>query len=77
MLIPLKKLEHLGFVLNSEDMTVNLSSNKRVHISDLIQSTIQSNSLTVRDIAIVVGTLIVLELSVRPVYNELMTTFDS
>ena len=58
MLIPNKKLEHLGFVLNSEDMTVHLSDKKRTHISELIKSTITSNALTVRDIAIIVGTLI-------------------
>ena len=58
MLIPNRKLEHLGFVLNSEDMTVHLSDKKRIHISELIKSTITSNALTVRDIAIIVGTLI-------------------
>ena len=58
MLKPQTELQHLGFVLNSEHMTVSLSENKREQIVDLITSSLISDSLTIRDIAIIVGTLI-------------------
>ena len=58
MLTPNTQLEHLGFVLNSKTMTVSLSERKREHIKEIILSSLNSKSLTVRDIAKLVGTLI-------------------
>ena len=58
MLTPNTQLEHLGFVLNSKTMTVSLSERKREQIKEIILSSLNSKSLTVRDIAKLVGTLI-------------------
>ena len=58
VLIPNTQLDHLGFVLKSKDMTVSLSENKREQIIQLILSSLQSTSLTVREVAKLVGTLI-------------------
>ena len=58
MLTPNTQLEHLGFVLNSESMSISLSENKREQIIQLIRSSLHSTSLTVRDVAKLVGTLI-------------------
>ena len=57
-LTPHTQLEHLGFVLNSENMTISLSESKREQITQLILSSLHSTSLTVRDVAKLVGTLI-------------------
>ncbi|GFO27385.1 transposon ty3-i Gag-Pol polyprotein [Plakobranchus ocellatus] len=56
-LIPSQELEHLGFVLNSENMTVSLGKNKKDHIYKMI--TKLPHTMKVRTLAQIIGTLVV------------------
>ena len=58
VLVPKQELEHVGFVLNSNNMTLSLSENKKEHITQLLETNLKASLLTVRDIATIVGTLI-------------------
>ena len=40
VLVPKQELEHLGFVLNSINMTISLSENKKEHISQLLETSL-------------------------------------
>ncbi|GFN81283.1 Gag-Pol polyprotein [Plakobranchus ocellatus] len=55
-LIPSQELEHLGFVLNSENMTVSLGKNKKDHIYKMI--TKLPHTMKVRTLAQIIGTLV-------------------
>ena len=54
--IPSQVMNHLGFVLNSKDMTISLGGKKKDQIMDMINN-IQS-PVTVRYLAKIIGTLV-------------------
>ena len=56
-LIPSQKITHLGFVLDSVNMTVALSESKIAHVHDRINS-ILGKVISVRKLAQVIGTLV-------------------
>ena len=58
MLRPAQSIKHLGFILDSVNMTVSLSDEKRNHIRTLIKTLSAKDELTVREVARIVGTLI-------------------
>ena len=55
---PTQVIEHLGFMLNSCDMTVSLSDKKKEHVRQLINNVL-ANPISMRNLAQVIGTLIV------------------
>ncbi|GFO24388.1 Pol polyprotein [Plakobranchus ocellatus] len=57
-LTPSQEIHHLGFILNSEHMTVTLSGDKREHVETLINKVLLTPMITVRTLAQTVGTLI-------------------
>ena len=56
-LTPHQNIEHLGFFLDSKTMTISLGISKRDHVKLLIQQLL-SSTITVRDLAQVIGTLV-------------------
>ncbi|GFO07576.1 Gag-Pol polyprotein [Plakobranchus ocellatus] len=56
-LTPSQEIHHLGFILNSEYMTVTLSGDKREHVETLINKVLLTPMITVRTLAQTVGTL--------------------
>ena len=54
--IPVQKIEYLGFTLDSTAMTVSLTDIKQQKIKTLIDETLQSKKLKIRQIAKVLGT---------------------
>ena len=57
MMQPTKNLEHLGFILNSTDMSISLSEEKRNNIILLLSDSLKKQ-LSARDIAKITGTLV-------------------
>ena len=55
---PTTKLQHLGFIIDSENMTVSLSLNKIHKIKELLQSTLNKTFISVRQLASIIGTLV-------------------
>ena len=54
--IPVQKIEYLGFTLDSTAMTVSLTDIKQQKIKTLIDETLQSKKLKIKQIATVLGT---------------------
>ena len=55
--IPSKKVEYLGFVIDSERMVTYLSDHKKKKIYDKCQSISKKQDLKIRDVASFIGTL--------------------
>ena len=53
--LPTKIIDHLGFTINSEEMTVTMTSEKTDKISEIMKNCLQSKSHTIRQIASVIG----------------------
>ena len=58
MLAPSQTMQHLGFVLNSKDMNVSLSSEKQNKIKVLILHALNKNTISVQELASIIGSLI-------------------
>ena len=58
VLEPTQKLLHLGFILNSIEMTVSLGEEKKVRIKELLYEFLSSRRITIRLLAKIIGTLI-------------------
>ena len=54
--IPVQKIEHLGFTLDSTSMTVPFTGIKQQNIKTLIDETLQSKKLKIKQIAKLLGT---------------------
>ena len=55
VLVPTKEIEFLGFIINSNTMTVSLSSSKVEHIKNHIHSLLANKNCTIRHFANVLG----------------------
>ena len=55
---PTQSLKHLGFILNSCKMEVSLSDKKREKIVELCKQMLQKKSITIREAAKLIGTLV-------------------
>jgi len=55
---PTQRLEHLGFILDSVNMTVSLSERKRIKIKSLCNDILKQSHITVRLLAQLIGTLV-------------------
>jgi len=54
---PSKEISYLGFVINSERMTVTLTNDKKHKLKQLCTSVLQSKGLTIRKVAQLLGTI--------------------
>ena len=52
---PAKKIAHLGFIINSEDMTVTMTEEKTGKIKSLVEQTLNEETHTIRHVARVIG----------------------
>lgn len=57
-LIPSQKIEHLGFVLNSVDMTVRLTDSKTANIKATVTRILKANYPSIRNVASLIGLLV-------------------
>ena len=57
-LVPSRSLQHLGFILNSSNMSISLSEKKRLHIKELISKALKVKLLTIKELASLIGTLV-------------------
>ena len=57
-LIPSTSIQHLGFILDSCDMSISLASDKREHISKLISKVLSQQYITIQALASITGTLV-------------------
>ena len=55
--IPSKTIEYLGFVINTEDMTIRLTYAKKIVIFYMCTSLCSTNSCSIRDVAKLLGKL--------------------
>ena len=55
---PTQKITSLGFVIDSKNMTITVTSDKKQKIKDLCVETLRHNSLSIRDVAKLIGNLI-------------------
>ena len=53
--IPFKTIEYLGFVINTEDMTIRLTYAKKMVIFNMCTSLCSTNSCSIRDVAQLLG----------------------
>ena len=60
-LIPTQILTYLGFVLNSLNMTVALTDDKKVKIRDLCLQFVHGESYTIRECSAILGALVAAE----------------
>ena len=58
MLKPTQKIEHLGLILDSVNMTVSLNSDKHNNIIKLCKSMLGTENPTIRSVAKLIGTMI-------------------
>ena len=58
VLEPVQSIEHLGFVINSQDMSVTLSEDKFSKIKNLATPFLKKKNITIRSTAQLVGTLV-------------------
>ena len=58
VLTPTTKLKYLGFILNSEEMTVSISPEKAVKIKENCQHLIEKQKFSIRDLARVIGQIV-------------------
>ena len=56
-LLPAQVIEYLGFFIDSVTMTVRLTALKRLKVLSIISEIISSKSLSIRDLAKLLGTL--------------------
>eukprot|EP00794_Sanderia_malayensis_P014639 gene14639-16158_t len=56
--IPTQKITFLGFVLNSQSMTISLSADKAESIRKQISSLLSSEKITIRDLASITGKIV-------------------
>ena len=54
-LIPSQIIEHLGFILNSVQMTITLTENKMSKIIDTAKKVLKNKTLSIRDVASLIG----------------------
>ena len=57
-MVPSQTLQHLGFILNSQNMTISLSQTKRLYIQQLIDKTLAAQILTIKELTSVIGTMV-------------------
>ena len=57
-LIPSKQIEHLGFILNSTDMTVSLTSKKKISLLAKCREVINCKAPSIRAVAELIGILV-------------------
>ena len=57
-LIPSKQMEHLGFILNSTDMTVSLTSKKKISLLAKCREVINCKAPSIRAVAELIGILV-------------------
>lgn len=55
---PTKKLQHLGFVLDSTAMRVYLSKEKKKHVLDVAKEIAEKKLITIRELAKLIGTFV-------------------
>ena len=55
---PTQIIKHLGFILNSVDMTVSLNSSKIATIKSLCTAILKKNTFEIREAAQLIGTLV-------------------
>ena len=55
---PTQIIEHLGFILNSIDMTVSLNSTQISTIKSLCVDNLNKNTFEIREVAQLIGTLV-------------------
>ena len=58
VVIPTQVIEHLGFVLNSKDMTVSINHAKFVKLKTLALQVLQQHSCTIRVVAKLIGIMV-------------------
>jgi hypothetical protein len=58
ILTPCKELKYLGFVINSQDMTVKLTKDKVNKITENCRSALQKSELKIRELAKLIGQLV-------------------
>ena len=56
--VPCQKLEHLGFLLNSQNMTVSLTDQKYDKLTHKIDNILKGDKHTIREVASVIGSLV-------------------
>ena len=56
--IPSQIATVLGFIINSLDMTISLTTEKKTSLLELCHKTMQSNQITIRDLARLIGKLV-------------------
>ena len=69
VLEPVQSIEHLSFVINSQDMSVTLSEDKFSKIKNLATPFLKKKNITIRSTAQLVGTLVAALLGVT--YGQL------
>ena len=57
-LIPLQQLVTLGFILNSVDMTVRLTQEKKTSLHNSCEQLLQSTEITIRELSQVIGKIV-------------------
>ena len=55
---PTQKITSLGFIIDSKNMTITVTSDKKQKIKDLCIETLRHYSLSIRDVAKLIGNLI-------------------
>ena len=55
---PTQKITSLGFVIDSKNMTITVTSDRKRKIKDLCIETLRHNSLSIRDVAKLIGNLV-------------------
>ena len=55
---PTQKITSLGFVIDSKNMTITVTSDKKQKIKDLCVETLRHNSLSIRDFTKLIGNLV-------------------
>ena len=58
IMTPCQEIEHLGFILNSKEMTVRISGEKHVKLVNKIDYLLNSETFTIRNVASAVGSMI-------------------
>ena len=79
VIVPSHILIYLGFVLNSLDMTVSLTEERKEKICRLCQDVLQKDKVTIRQIAELTGMLVAADPAsdVGPVYYKRMEIFKN
>lgn len=74
IIVPAQSMEFIGFLINSVDMTVRLTTRKAKEIVELCQSLLRRDTVTIREFSQLIGKLVAAEPGVMyaPIYYKIL-----